>query len=239
MSDTLLLILLGALSGLVSGITGFGSGLVLMGTLVAVMPVQQATVIAAVLAVVLAVTNLWSVREHIPWREILPTLVTGVPSVAVGIYLLTALDEAALKVGIVVIIVAGCAVVLWSPKGRVFTARWLTYAAGVVSGLFNGALGTGGPPLVLFTLLRGWDKERCKAYMSALFLLLGAFRLVLLTTSGVATREALGQGLLILVPVIGAWYLGKAIFQRMSTRWFRYAGVALLMAMAVNLLTEL
>jgi len=237
MHDTVVLILLGALSGLVSGVTGFGSGLILMGTLVAIMPVQQATVIAAVLAVVLAAVNLHSVRRDIPWREVWPTLITGVPAVVLGVRLLTVLDEAILRGGVAFIILLGVASVLWSRGSRRFEQRWLAYAAGALSGVFNGALGTGGPPLVIYALLRGWEKEPCKAFYSTLFLLMGLFRLVLLVTQGVATAEALGQGVLILVPVVGAWVLGKWIFQRASTQVFRYAGVALLMAIAVNLLT--
>ncbi len=125
------------------------------------------------------------------------------------------------------------------PKGRRFGARWLNLVAGATSGVFNGALGTGGPPLVLFALLRGWEKECCKAYYSALFLLMGAFRLVLLVSQGLASREALEQGVLILVPVVGAWYLGKQVFQRVSTQVFRYSGVALLLGIAANLLVSL
>ena len=239
MTDTALLVVLGTLSGLVSGLTGFGSGLILMGTLVAIMPVQQATVVAAVLAIVLAAVNVHSVRRHIPWRELPPTLLTGVPAVAAGVWLLTVLDDRLLKLGVVAIILVGATTVLWAPRGRRYDAPWLSLVAGAASGVFNGALGTGGPPLVLFALLRGWDKECCKAYYSALFLLMGTFRLTLLVMQGVATRLALGQGVLILVPVVGAWFLGKWVFQRVSTRVFRYAGVALLVAIAVNLLIEL
>ncbi|NLD44841.1 MAG: sulfite exporter TauE/SafE family protein [Chloroflexi bacterium] len=239
MISSVQLILLGALSGFVSGLTGFGSGLILMGTLVTVMPVQQATVVGAVLAVVLAAVNLWSVRHDLPWPELWPTLLTGVPAVAVGVWLLRVLSDDVLKIGVVTIILAGVVTVLWTPKGRRFGARWLNLVAGAASGVFNGALGTGGPPLVLFALLRGWEKECCKAYYSALFLLMGAFRLVLLVSQGLASREALEQGVLILVPVVGAWYLGKQVFQRVSTQVFRYSGVALLLGIAANLLVSL
>ncbi len=239
MTSPATLALLGALSGFVSGLTGFGSGLILMGTLVAVMPVQQATVVAAVLAVVLASVNLYSVRQAIPWRELWPTLVTGVPAVALGVWLLTVLDERTLRIAVAVIILAGVVPALWKPVARRDGARWPNLIAGAVSGVFNGALGTGGPPLVIFALLRGWDKECCKAYYSALFLLMGAFRLVLLVTQGLATRAALSQGVLILVPVLAAWYAGKWLFQRVSTQVFRYAGVALLVAIALNLVVEL
>jgi uncharacterized protein len=233
-----LLILLGALSGFVSGVTGFGSGLILMGTLVAVMPVAQATVIAAVLAIALAAVNLWSVRTHIPWGELLPTMASGVPCVALGVYLLGRLDDTILRFGVVGIILAGCAVVVWSPQRR-YEARLLPLYTGAISGVFNGALGTGGPPLVLHALLRGWEKQASKAYMSALFLLLGMFRMTLLVTSGVATWQPVSSGLLMLMPVVGAWYLGKCVFQRVSTIAFRYAGLGLLLAMAANLISDL
>lgn len=238
-NDTVLLILLGALSGLVSGVTGFGSGLILMGTLVAVMPVQQATVIAAVLAVVLAAVNLHSVRREIPWREVWPTLVAGVPAVVLGVRLLTVLDEAVLRAGVAFIILVGVASVLWTRRGWRIERREWGLVAGAASGVFNGALGTGGPPLVIYALLRGWDKECCKAFYSVMFLLMGAFRMVLLIVQGVATGAALGQGMLIVLPVVGAWYVGAWIFRRSSNQAFRYAGAALLAATAVNLLADL
>jgi hypothetical protein len=47
------------------------------------------------------------------------------------------------------------------------------------------------------------------------------------------------SGLLMLIPVVGAWYGGKCVFQRVSTRAFRYAGLGLLLAMAANLISDL
>jgi len=238
-SDLATLALVGALSGFVSGLTGFGSGLVLMGTLVTVMPVQQAAIVGAVVAVVLAAANLVSVRRYIPWEEIWPTLVTGVPAVAVGVWLLTVLDERPLTIGVAVIILLGVVSVLWKPRARRTGGRWPNLIAGAASGVFNGALGTGGPPLVIFALLVGWEKERCKAYYSVLFLIMGLFRLVLLLAQDLATRQLLSQGTFIVMPVLAAWYMGKWVFQRVSTQVFRYAGAALLAAVAVNLIVSL
>ncbi len=239
MGDGPLVWLLGAVSGFVSGVTGFGSGLVLMGTLVAVMPVEQATVITAVVAIVLAVVNTWSVREHIPWASIWPTLLAAAPAIALGVYLLNHLDEGALKAGLVLIILAGCGAVLWSPRKRTYSSPYLASVAGALSGLFNGALGTGGPPLVLFTLLRGWDKRACKAYLGTLFLLMNVLRMGMLVTSGIATQESLVRAAGIVVPVMAAWYGGKWVFQRVSTRGFRYAGVSILVLIAANLIRGL
>jgi len=238
-SDDLLVWLLGGASGFVSGVTGFGSGLVLMGSLVAVMSIEQATVISTVVAIVLAVLNVWSVRDRVPWGAIWPTLLVGAPAIGLGVWLLNHLDEGILKVGLVAIMVAGCGAVMWSPKGRRYSSSYLVPVAGALSGVFNGALGTGGPPLVLFTLLRGWDKRTCKAYLSALFLFMNALRLALLASSGVATRDSLVRGVGIVVPVVVAWYFGRRVFQRVSTQGFRYAGVGLLLLIAGNLVVGL
>lgn len=226
-----------AASGLVAGITGFGSGLVLMGVLVAVIPVPDAAVIAAIAALVCSVLNLWTVRVRMPWRETWPMFVVSIPSVAAGVYLLASLSPDVLRVLVAVMILSGCAVTLWTPpQGLIGPSLGWSLSAGLLGGLFGGATSTGGPPVVLYTLLRGWDKGVAKAVMSAFFVVMGFWRLAFLIASGVATPESLRLGVLMLVPTLAALYAGMWIFGRLSTQVFRYAAMALLGIMAANLL---
>jgi len=222
-------------AGLVCGITGFGFGLVAMGILVAMMPVQDATVIVCVASLLISVLNAWTVRQSIRWREIGPLLVTAIPAVGLGVYLLTRLDTHVLQMGVAAMILAGCAVTLWSPR-RALVHRpfpW-AYAAGALGGTFGGALGTGGPPVVLYALLRGWDKSGTKSAISMFFVLSNLWRLALLTATGVARKEMIETGALMLIPVMLASYLGTLIFARLSTPVFRYAVMALLVGLAAK-----
>lgn len=232
-----LIAVVAAAAGLVSGITGFGSGLVLMGVLVAIIPVADAAVIAAVTALVCSLLNLWTVRISMPWRETWPMFAVSIPAVAAGVYLLASLSTDALQVLVAVMILSGCTVTLWTPpRGLIGPGLGWLLATGLMGGLFGGATSTGGPPVALYTLLRGWDKGVAKAVMSAFFLVMGFWRLALLVASGLATRENLWLGVLMLAPTLAALYVGMWIFRRLSTQWFRYAAMALLGIMAANLL---
>ena len=237
MPDPLVMAAIAAAAGLVAGITGFGSGLVLMGVLVAIIPVPDAAVIAAITALVCSTLNLWTVRISMPWRETWPMFAVSIPAVAAGIYLLASLSPDALRVLVAIMILSGCAVTLWTPpQGLIGPGLGWSLAAGVLGGLTGGATSTGGPPVVLYTLLRGWDKAVAKAVMSAFFVVMGFWRLALLIVSGLATPESLRLGVLLLVPTLAALYAGMCIYRRLSTQVFRYAAMALLGIMAANLL---
>ncbi len=233
------LVLVGAVivSGLVSGTTGFGFGLVGMAILVAVMPVTRATSIVSILTVLTSIPVLWTVRHAVCWREMWPLLLAAMPASPLGVHLLKTLDARLLRAGILTMILASCVVTVWSPK-RALVNKAFPWAPvfGVVSGIFNGALGMGGPPVVFYTLLRNWNKSQAKALLCAFFLILNAWRVILLVTGGVATADVFRQSLLLLIPALAASYLGTVIFRSLSTPAFRYAAMGLLLVLAVRLL---
>ncbi|MHB1296599.1 MAG: sulfite exporter TauE/SafE family protein [Anaerolineae bacterium] len=239
MEISLQLIGIVALAGLVSGIAGFGFGLVAMGVLIALLPVVEATVLVAVIGLFCAMLNLWTVRDRLVWRETWPPLVTTLPVQILGVYLLSVLDGTVLKAGVAVMVLFGCLVMLWQPKGLHLEAGgpW-PYLVGVLGGVFGGALGMGGPPIVFYALLRGWDNATCKAVMSAYFSVTSLWRVGLLVVAGLATGPLLLKGLALLVPALAGLYLGTYIFRRLSVRLFRYAAVVVLAAMSVNALVH-
>ena len=156
---------------------------------------------------------------------------------AVGVYLLASLSFGVLRILVAMMILSGCAVTLWTPpQGIIGPGLGWALLAGALGGLTGGATSTGGPPVVLYTLLRGWDKGIAKAVMSAFFVVMGDWRLALLIASGLASPESLRLGVWLLVPMLSALYVGMWIFRRLSTQVFRYAAMALLGITAINLL---
>lgn len=238
-SDGVAVLLATIASGLISGVAGFGFGLVSMGFLAAVLSVQQATATVAILTLCVAILNLWTMRRALPWRESWPLLVTGFPSMVLGVYLLKRLDVAILRAGIALVILGGCAVLVWSPKkARINTPLPWGYAAGLASGLFGGALGMGGPPLVLYNQLRGWDKSVAKGVLCVYFVVTGIWRVALLVVANVMTGATLRMSAALLVPALVSTYAGVWLFRRMSTSVFRWVSLALMLALAAKLLVS-
>jgi uncharacterized membrane protein YfcA len=226
-----------ALGGLVQGVTGFGFALFTMGVLVAWLPFAEATIVVSVGSLASALYNLWSVRGAIDWREVRPTLVPVAPGVVLGLYLMRTLDLSILRVGVAVAIVGGCLVTLWSPgKARLHSARPWAYVAGAVASVFGGALGLSGPPIVLYVLLRGWEKEQAKGALTAFFAVTNTLRLALLIAQGAAPWGVWRTALLLIAPVFAGVALGSWLFRQLSTRIFRYLAIALLGALAIRAL---
>jgi hypothetical protein len=237
LTDIWMLVAIILLGGLIQGTAGFGLGLFSMGVLVMLVPVSEAVVIASVGSLVSTMLNWWTVRESHSWRETWPLLVTSLPTTVLGIYALCNLESSTLQIGVALMILAGCAVALWpSHRTRIEHAFPWAYIGGSIGGLFGGALNMGGPPIVLYTLLRGWKKSQAKSIMATYFSVMGVLRLILLITTGVATTELLRQSLFIVPASLVASYAGTRIFDRMSTRLFRYMATAILLGLAIKII---
>ena len=232
----LVLVLIIAIAGLIQGTAGFGLGLFAMGVLAMVIPLEEAITFVSMAILCSTMLNLWRVRKSVVWREGLPILAAAIPTTVIGVYLLKNADPDLLRTGLAVIIVAGCLVTLWSPgTARIHKPFPWAYFAGGVGGLFGGALSTGGPPVVLYALLRGWEKAETKGTMSVYFLGTAVFRTALLIATGVATGPRIAKGLALLVPAMAGAYLGTRVFRRMSTRLFRFAATGLLALLAIRI----
>ena len=210
-----------------------------MGTLVAFMDIQVASSVTAIISLGLALANMISVWKHVPWNEVWRPAATALPMVWVGVFMLQNLNDSVLKGLLVFIILAGCAISLWSPDKQEIKSPLWAYATGIIAGLFGGCMNTAGPPVVLYTLLSGWDKKKSKGYMSFLFLVLVVMRIILLSTSGLMPTTVVSTGLLLLAPVFVAWYAGKTVFARLSDDRFRWIAVIILVGIAIRLLVTL
>ena len=78
------IVLISLAAGLVSGVAGFGYGLVALGAFALVMPIGQATVLVSAGALGAAGLNLWTVRRQVPWRETLVVLAPSLPMIILG-----------------------------------------------------------------------------------------------------------------------------------------------------------
>ena len=236
MADIWTLIAIAVGAGLVQGITGFGAGLFSTGLLALIMPIPQATVIVTIISLASATLNLWSVRHDLVWADAKPLLLISLPASVLGVYLLTKLDPSILRTGVAVMIIIGCAVTLWSPKTRIHRPFPWAYITGFIGGIFSGALNMSGPPIVFYTLLRGWNKTESKGLTSIYYLASTLLRVTLLIAMGIATGEIIQKGAILTIPALLGAYAGTHIFRRMSNQRFRYAATALLMGLAVKIL---
>jgi uncharacterized protein len=145
--------LLAVLAATVSGMSGFGAGIILTVGLVPLIGVKAVLPVLAVAGVVINAGRFWFYRASLERRMLALVLASSLPFLVLGTWLYSVLDARALT------IVLGAAVIASVPVRRVLHRRQVTFGArGIAlgSGVFGFAAGTAsGAGVILVSLLLG------------------------------------------------------------------------------------
>jgi uncharacterized membrane protein YfcA len=91
---------------------------------------------------------------------------------------------------------------------------------GFVSGILTASVGMGGPPIVIFLANQGWPKEAFRATVAFLFLITGTLSLFSHVFTGVTTGDRMLIGVSLIPAGIIGFYLGDALFAKISRKLF-------------------
>jgi len=225
-------------AGIVKGLTGFGFSLLTVPILVVLLGPRKAVPIIIILNAASNVPLYIHSRRWSSLGRIRPLIAAGIISIPVGTYLLLVLDTAALK------LIAGVAICLFALAFLLGFRREIKrekrglIGAGLVSGILNGLISTGGPPVILFLTNQGMPKQRFRANLIAYFLFLNAATLPMHFAGGLISLEvvkyavifipALAAGALVGTRLIG--YVPEAAFRKTVLAVVMTAGLMLALA---------
>jgi uncharacterized membrane protein YfcA len=244
--ELVLIIGAGALvAGFVSGLTGFGTGLVALGFwLHAVEPILAAplVVICSVAGQLQATATL---RRGVRIARLWPFLAGGLLGVPLGVAVLVAVGGAAGGSAEVAAFRAGVGVFLVLYAGGMLTLRALPVVAwggraadgavGLLGGIMGGIAGLSGPLPTLWCGLRGWSKEAQRGVYQPYNLGVLGFALGIYAVQGVVTAQVLELALICLpLTILGVW-LGLKSYGRLDDRQFRALVLWLLLASGATL----
>lgn len=234
-------IVLGAslVGAFVKAVTGMGYPLLAVPLIALVMGVEDAVVIVAapnVTANLLLCQGTWAARTD---TRDLPALVGfGMAGAVVGTVALVSVPEEPLLIVLVLTIAMFVITFVRHPELRIDPAtasRW-SPPVGIVIGLLQGAVGVSGP--VAATWLHAYRLPR-DAYIfsvTAIFGLSGLVQLVLLVAGGEVHDDRVWLSAAAFVPVLAMLPVGTALRNRLGTRSFDRAVLAVLVVSAAALL---
>ncbi|XAM01523.1 sulfite exporter TauE/SafE family protein [Phycisphaeraceae bacterium D3-23] len=181
----------------------------------------------------------WHYRREVPWGFVWPMVwarLAGYGPGFVALYWLSGAGKQVVKPVIGGFILLALSLqVLMRTKPRAHVARGWTWVAGFASGLFAGAVGMGGPPVVLWVVSHDWPALRARVFLWAnFFVLMPVAMLALGLIYGRPVWIAMGWGL-VLVPAVmlgtaGGLWLGH----RIPRRELRWAMIGLLVVLALT-----
>lgn len=201
----------------VQGLTGFGFGIIAMSLLPLAMPFRHATLLVAVLGLVLNVVTFLRCRSDYEWRRGWQLIAGAALGCPLGVYLVQTLDEP------LMIRLLGALIIAFSLRELVFSrgldrafSPWSALPLGGLSGLFGAAFNIGGPPAIAYVYSQSWSQRQMIALLQVMFLEIGILRVGLTAMTGHVDKPVLIHSALLLLPLIVAVFLGHWVLERLT-----------------------
>ena len=242
MTEIPLLILVGAFAGgLVSGLTGFGTGITALPFwLVATTP-QLAAPLVVICSLVAQVQTLPAIWHALDFKRVRPFIFGGLAGMPLGALLLSHVSAAMFKAGVGIVLIIYCSYMLIGQLR--FQLKWGGRIADAVigfgGGIMGGLAGLSGPLPTIWTGLRGWGRDARRAVLQAYNFSILVLALIFQSLAGLINLD-LGCLFLFALPgtIAGAW-LGRRLYNRLSDRRFDNAVLSLLLISGFLLLLSL
>jgi uncharacterized protein len=219
---------------------GFGAALVVAPLLLGlgVLSLNEAVAMMAVTWVCLNIMVLLHYRQVVLWGAIARLIAGMAPAIAVGV---AARQVVAEKWGVGILGAMVIAFAIYSLVGpalpRLRDPRW-GYAFGAGSGLLSGAYTTGGPPIAIYAMCRGWEPGPFRGSFAAVGLVSSTIVAVGSVVIGDFTAASLRHMPAALVGLAAGVTLGFWANGRISTALFRRIVLLLLMLIGLRLIAR-
>lgn len=225
-------IVIGAVAGVIRGITGFGGAMVMSPPL-ALLLGPLVTVPAVLLVESLAATPmLVQTRRLVRWRVIGPILAAACFTIPLGTWILTSVDPQVMRRVIAAVVIVFSLLLLrgWRYAGRHRLATGV--GLGALAGTMVGATSMGGPPVILY-LLAGPDPiDTTRANLTYFVGIISLACVAMLWAAGVLDA----RGWLLAALLAPGYYLGMVAGTRLFSRFndVRFRRFTLLLMMVVS-----
>ncbi len=224
----------------VQGAIGFALGMIAVPLLVeAGFSLSQAVALSSLSIGIQVIFGAWKLRAHIPWSDVKLAAVVRYLTLPIGIGLLLSIENlnvADVKrlVGLGLLLAVAIRAL-----AQDLAQRELPLAASIaafgISGVLQGLIAMGGPPLVLWRTMRDFRAQQARAFTLMVFLLNAPVHILLLL---ILSRTMSADVLLIAVIITPLIYLGTAIGVRIGDRFSKpllnRVALALLALIALN-----
>jgi uncharacterized membrane protein YfcA len=188
--------------------------------MVVVIDLQSAVIVSSFVGTLSNLLQSWQLRRNIDatlTKRFLLSTVIGAPA---GLLLFIYANQSALKIVLGVSILFGVFVLSRGLELQ-HISSWLDWLMGVLSGVLLMATSTNGPPLVFVLQARKIDPARFRATLNMVFLVSGAFGLVMFGFAGEIVRSDINMAVVSVPAMIIGVSLGVVIRKYVQQELFK------------------
>lgn len=220
-------------AGFVRGMAGFGAALILTPVFSAFYSPAVAVPTLGVVDFLIGLPLTIQAWRRCDWREVLPLALSSVVMLPLGIWVLANASPVVLRIVMSLFVLLAVAVLAmgWRYTGK--PGLPTTLAVGGASGIMSGAIGIGGPPVVVFWLAGQANAALARANTIAFFGVGSIGTQSMYWLNGLLTPTVFVLAAL-LIPIYGiALYAGARAFSLVSELVFRRIAFTLVAAVAI------
>jgi uncharacterized membrane protein YfcA len=177
--------------GLLHGVTGFGALIVMVPMMALFMDMNTAIPLGVLCGCALQIFSSLVYRAQAEKKTLLHMLLASLPGVWLGSSLLLHMPDVWLKALLGTLVIC---YVLWQMYGKLPppvlppSTAWV-WVAGFLAGVFGGAFGIIGPPVVIYVTRTGWPPNAIRGFLGMLCALLFGFIAILQHLRGIIGPE--------------------------------------------------
>lgn len=229
-------------ASLVRSTLGFGEALIAVPFYLLFLPVDVAVPLAVMLSIVIALVVVIQDHKKIHFHSAKWLIIYAVLGLPLGILILTYANETIVKTGLGLLIILYSLYSLYFTKNKALEEDnkfWL-FVCGFLSGVFGGAYGLNGPPLVVYGNLRQWTAKHFRATLQAYFLPVSVLSVVGYYSKGLITTQVNIYFLYSLITTIPAIFLGRYLNHKLKDgAFFKYVYWGLMLISVVLIVSTL
>jgi uncharacterized membrane protein YfcA len=219
-------------------LTGFGTGLVSMALLPALVGIRVAAPLVALTAGTLELILVIRYRDAINVRSVWRLLSAAIVGIPLGIILLSNLDESIVLTFLGIVLVGYPLYALFNLQVPKLEGRPWSYVFGFVAGLLGGAYNTSGPPVIIYGDSRRWAPAEFKANLQGFFLLNDALVIASHALNGNLTPWVWENYLMTVPGIVLGMIAGLALSRFINPVTFRKIVLWLLIVLGLRMLTS-
>lgn len=220
--DILYVIAISFVATLIRSTFGFGESLVAVPLFILFLPIGVAVPLSVLLSVVIALIVVIQDHKQIHFHSAKWLILFALPGIPLGIALLLYGTESLVKMGLGMIMIAYPLYALFARNSISLEkdSRFWLFICGLASGIFGGAYGINGPPLVVYGNMRQWSAKQFRATLQAYFLPASLVGLAGYMLKGLVDELVLKYFFISLPAVIPAVFLGRYLNQHLKNNFF-------------------
>lgn len=222
----ILILLISFFASLMRSTFGFGESLIAVPLFLLFLPLEVAVPLSVMLSIVIALVIVIQDHSKIHFQSAKWLVLYALPGIPLGLLILIYCNETFVKIALGLLIILYSLYSLFNKKTKTGIQQnnkfWL-FICGFLSGIFGGAYGLNGPPLVVYGNLSNWTAKHFRATLQAYFLPASLIGAIGYYAKGLITTEVNHYFLLSLTTAIPAIFLGRYLNHKLNDHsFFKY-----------------